>query len=771
MLILGGGHGRRRASRRARRRARLVRALLPAARHGRLGGARARRRARDRQDPPARRARRTRADARGQLVLSGSASELERDLPFWVFVDALDEYVQGLDPRRLDALDDDVRDRARDGPPVAVGARTGTATAALQHERYRSHRAVRELLELLASTQPLVLVLDDLHWADPASVELLGALLHRPPAARRAARAGRASPPGAGAALASRSSGRTAPAPSTRFELGALTRSEAGELLGDTVGDGADGDRALRGERRQPLLPRAARPDARSSRTRRDLAAPEILLARRATSRQRRRGARGGARPALRRALAACSRARRWPAIPFEPELAAAAAGDDRGRGDRRARRAAAARPRPPRPTCPGAFASGIRSSAGRSTSRRPAAGGSARTSAAPRRSRRAARPPRRAPTTSSSRHARATRPRSRPCARPARRPRSARRRAPRAGSAPRCACSPRTRRREERVELLLARSERAGRRRPVRRQPRDAAREHQASCPHGRGRATRAAHRRCAGVEHLLGRHTEAHARLEAGLAELEDPDSPEAVALMIELAADGLYRADYDGDEPMGGPRRSTAAAPLGDRALTAAALAVRATAAALAGDGRATAQAYRRGGGEADRRAVRRGARPPPRRARAPGDRGDVPRPLRRGRPPRRSARSRSAARPGQGDLFPLIFPMLGTALWVQGRVAESAEVLDGAVEGARLLEQRPGARLEPLQPLLRGARGRRHRDWRSPPPRRASSSRKSLDESLVSAWAAVALAAALLESGDAAARGRSARRAPPEARSCG
>ena len=53
----------------------------------------------------------------------------------------------------------------------------------MQHERYRSHRAVRELLELLAVTRPLVLVLDDVHWADPASVELLAALVHRPPAA------------------------------------------------------------------------------------------------------------------------------------------------------------------------------------------------------------------------------------------------------------------------------------------------------------------------------------------------------------------------------------------------------------------------------------------------------------------------------------------------------------------------------------------------------------------------------------------------------------
>src|SRR5215216_1541011 len=90
-----------------------------------------------------------RATERGQLVLSGRAAELERDLPFWVFVDALDEYVQGLDPRRLDVLDDDVRadlchvlpslpaPTARQGPP-------------LSDERYRTHRAVRALLELLA---------------------------------------------------------------------------------------------------------------------------------------------------------------------------------------------------------------------------------------------------------------------------------------------------------------------------------------------------------------------------------------------------------------------------------------------------------------------------------------------------------------------------------------------------------------------------------------------------------------------------------------------
>jgi predicted ATPase len=122
-----------------------------------------------------------RADARRHLVLSGSASELEMDLPFWVFVGALDEYVQGLEPRRLEALDDDVRaELAHVFPSLS---RFAAQRPAFQPERYRSHRAVRELLERLTATGPLVLVLDDLHWADSGSVELLGALLRRPPTA------------------------------------------------------------------------------------------------------------------------------------------------------------------------------------------------------------------------------------------------------------------------------------------------------------------------------------------------------------------------------------------------------------------------------------------------------------------------------------------------------------------------------------------------------------------------------------------------------------
>ena len=47
-----------------------------------------------------------RAEQHEHLVLSGSASELERDLPFSIFLDALDDYLGGLRPERLAALDD-----------------------------------------------------------------------------------------------------------------------------------------------------------------------------------------------------------------------------------------------------------------------------------------------------------------------------------------------------------------------------------------------------------------------------------------------------------------------------------------------------------------------------------------------------------------------------------------------------------------------------------------------------------------------------------------
>jgi len=175
-----------------------------------------------------------RAEGRGHLVLAGSGAELERDLPFWVFVDALDEYVEGIEPRRLERLDPATRRELGQVLP-AFAADDGRPAGAL-HERYRAHRAVRDLLEHLAATRPLVLVLDDFHWADAASVDLVVALLHRPPAAgvllALGTRPRQLPPPLATALERARRAGTLA-----RIEPAALTRDEAGELLGRSAAD------------------------------------------------------------------------------------------------------------------------------------------------------------------------------------------------------------------------------------------------------------------------------------------------------------------------------------------------------------------------------------------------------------------------------------------------------------------------------------------------------------------------------------------------------
>src|SRR5918995_4865427 len=171
-----------------------------------------------------------RADARGYIVLRGAAADLERDIAFWVFIEALDEYVESAEPRRLGNLSDEVRtELARVFPSLAHLGRADTV--GLQGERYRINRAVRELLERLAATKPLVLILDDFHWADPASVDLAGSLLRRPPSAPvllvMAARPHQ-SPTRLGSALERAQRDRAL----TRIELEPLTSHEAATMLG-----------------------------------------------------------------------------------------------------------------------------------------------------------------------------------------------------------------------------------------------------------------------------------------------------------------------------------------------------------------------------------------------------------------------------------------------------------------------------------------------------------------------------------------------------------
>ena len=195
----------------------------------------------------------------------------------------------------------------------------------------------------------------------------------------------------------------------------------------------------------------------------------------------------------------------------------------------------------------------------------------------------------------------------------------------------------------------------------------------------------------KCAAVEHQLGRYVEARVRLEDALEHLEEPDSAEAVGLMIELALNGLFQADFGGMDRWAG-RAYMAAEPLNDPALTATALAVQAAGAAMVG-----ASAAGRGKRELAMRMIDVLADD------AMADHLDAIVHLAlaemyldhfedcRRHADRALTLSRAT---GQSDYLAPIAATLGTCLWVRGRIAEAIEVLEGAVEAARLTDDAQG-----------------------------------------------------------------------------
>jgi ATP/maltotriose-dependent transcriptional regulator MalT len=133
---------------------------------------------------------RAEAARRGWVLLAGHATESDRRIPFGVLADAMADRLASLDPQEdLCGLEPDlVRELATLFPSVLGSSVLGSESAAPDDarpglEHHRSYRAMRVLLERLSSPAGLVLVLDDVHWADDASLELLGYLLRHPPRA------------------------------------------------------------------------------------------------------------------------------------------------------------------------------------------------------------------------------------------------------------------------------------------------------------------------------------------------------------------------------------------------------------------------------------------------------------------------------------------------------------------------------------------------------------------------------------------------------------
>jgi DNA-binding NarL/FixJ family response regulator len=172
------------------------------------------------------------ANALGMLVLEGHGTELERDTPFGVIVDAFDDYLAAN------------RSFVEAGVTPAEWAELATIFPALHDiagapptnpsDRVQAYRAVGAMGERLAEHQPLMVILDDLHWADRGSLELIGYLLRHTPAGSvwlaGAFRTGQIDPAFAGEVAAL----------DRVVELGPLEWSDARTLMEGLPGDRVD---------------------------------------------------------------------------------------------------------------------------------------------------------------------------------------------------------------------------------------------------------------------------------------------------------------------------------------------------------------------------------------------------------------------------------------------------------------------------------------------------------------------------------------------------
>lgn len=120
-----------------------------------------------------------RAEDLGHQTLSARASEFERDLPFLAFADAFEDALRSLPSKRRELLDEEQLALLATLFPSLAAFRAGAPRSVDPDERHLLLRTLHQLLELLASMGPLVLAIDDLQWADPASIDLVCRLLHR----------------------------------------------------------------------------------------------------------------------------------------------------------------------------------------------------------------------------------------------------------------------------------------------------------------------------------------------------------------------------------------------------------------------------------------------------------------------------------------------------------------------------------------------------------------------------------------------------------------
>jgi hypothetical protein len=124
----------------------------------------------------------TYARLRGAQVLWGRCYESEGAPPYWPWVQAIRSYVRERDPEQLRSelgagaaeIGDVVPDVRQRLPDLAAAETVEDP----QQARFRLFDSLTAFLKTAGATKPLVLVLDDDHWADEGSLRLLEFVAH-----------------------------------------------------------------------------------------------------------------------------------------------------------------------------------------------------------------------------------------------------------------------------------------------------------------------------------------------------------------------------------------------------------------------------------------------------------------------------------------------------------------------------------------------------------------------------------------------------------------
>ena len=114
---------------------------------------------------------RTRAEEAGVRVLTATGAPLERDFAFGIVRQLFEAPVHGASPARREGL---FAGAAALAEPVF-----GAAAAGGDGERHTTLYGLYWLCANLAAEQPLLVVVDDAHWADAPSLRFLDALARR----------------------------------------------------------------------------------------------------------------------------------------------------------------------------------------------------------------------------------------------------------------------------------------------------------------------------------------------------------------------------------------------------------------------------------------------------------------------------------------------------------------------------------------------------------------------------------------------------------------